>query len=51
MVMLQQSLKTHVSREFMGAAMTLDMRKCPSPVAVKLIYVLAAGLVICGPEI
>ena len=44
MVMLEKSLKKHVSRKFMGADMTLDMWKCPSPVAVKPRSVLAAGL-------
>ena len=44
MVMLPQSLKKCVSHKFVGATMTLDIRKHPSSVAVKPKNVLAAGI-------
>ena len=44
MVMLEKPFKKQVSRKFMGAAMTLHMRKRPSPVVVKSRNVLATGL-------
>ena len=44
MVMLEKSFKKRVSRKFMSAAMTLDMRKRPSPVVVKPRNILVAGL-------
>ena len=44
MLMFKKSFKKCVSRKFMGAAMTLDMRKRLSPVVVKHRNVIASGL-------
>ena len=50
MVILQQSLKKWVSHKLMGATMTLDMLKHPSPVVLKPRNVFNGGWTF-GPEL